>query len=159
MSKPTISWEMGGEPLILNKNNHLRVIKRKNVRIYPYLVLDKFMNYDEMFSLANVLSTNLKKNDLNCDVLDKNTYTYELNGSWNVVLSIKYIYNNTNYYQMFAIINCIHNKKTHICPFYSIEYVILNQYPLNYFDHNEEIKMIENEIKKLEQNVISIDSF
>jgi len=156
MSKPTISWEIGGEPLILNNKKQ---IKRRSVRIYPYLVLDRFMNYDEMFSWANILSTNLKKNNLNCDVLDKNTYTYELNGNWNVVLSIKYIYNHTNYYAMFAIINCIHNKKTHICPFYNIEYIFLNHHPINYFHCNEDFKILENEIKKLEQNVIAIDSF
>jgi len=158
MSKQTNSLEIGGGPLILNKNNK-KQIKRRSVIVYPYLVLDRFMNYDEMFSWANILSTNLEKNNLNCDVLDKNTYTYELNGNWNVVLSIKYIYNHTNYYAMFAIINCIHNKKTHICPFYSIEYIFLNHYPINYFQSNEEFKILENEIKKLEQSVIAIDSF
>ena len=157
MTETDILWELGGEPLILNKN-HIKVIKRGTVRIYPFLESDKFMNYDEMFVLANTLSSNLKKKDIDCSVLEKNTYTFELNGSWNVVLSIKYTKNEKEFYAMFAIIHCSYYKKTYFCPFYNIEYVSLNHHSINCDSSSTQFKILEDEIKS-SLNVKYIDSF
>ena len=139
MTETDILWEMGGEPLVLN-NTIIKVIKRGSVRIYPFLVLEKFMTYDEMFILANLLSSKLKNRDINCEVMNKNTYTFELNGSWNVVLSIKYIKHGKEFYAMFAIIHCPYYKKTYFCPFYNIEYVSLNHHSISCKCSLKEIK-------------------
>ena len=112
MGETDILWELGGEPLILNENQ-IKVIKRGSVRIYPFLVFDKFMNYSEMFVLANLVSAKLKNKDIDCEVINKNTYTFELNGNWNVVLSIKYTKDEKIFYAMMAIIHCTHYKKTY----------------------------------------------
>ena len=157
MNKNKISWEMGGEKLIL-ENNTIDVIKRKNVRIYPYLMIDKYMNYDEMLNFAKRLSKNLNTNGFNSYVYDKNTYTYELNGDWNIVMSIKYLYNETYYHAMFTIINCIHSK-IYICPFYNIEYTSLNHHPINYSISSKEFEILKKEVNKLEKNIKIIHSF
>ena len=157
MSESNMSWEMGGEPLIIKKNR-VRVIKRKGVIIYPFLELNKFLNYDEMFALAKTLAINLKKKYIDCDIHKKNTYTFELNGSWNVVLSIKYTNYETDFCAMFAIIHCPYYKKTYFCPFYNIEYVSLNHHSINCHSSSTQFKILEDEIKTL-LDVKYIDSF
>ena len=139
--------------------NHIKVIKRKSVIIYPFLVLDTFMNYDEMFALANTLSRNLQKKHIQCDVLNKNTYTFELNGIWNIVLSIKYTKNDKDFCAMFAIINCKYYKKTYFCPFYNIEYVSINHHSINCESSDKQFKILESEIKCSLKDVRYIDSF
>ncbi len=157
MTETDILWELGGEPLILNKN-HIKVIKRGSVRIYPFLVSDKFMTYDEMFVLANLLSFKLKNKDINCEVMNKNTYTFEFNGNWNVVLSIKYTKYEKEFYAMFAIIHCPHYKKTYFCPFYNIEYVSLNHHSVHCDSSSRQFKILEDVIKD-SLDVRYIDSF
>lgn len=157
MSESNISWEMGGQPLIIKKNR-VKVIKRRCVRIYPFLELNKFLNYGEMFSLANTLASHLKNKNIDCDILKKNTYTFELHGSWNVVLSLKYTKDETEFCAMFAIIHCPYYKKTYFCPFYNIEYVSLNHHSINCHSSSTQFKILEDEIKTL-LDVKYIDSF
>ena len=157
MNKKKISWELGGERLVIKKN-FIRVIKRRTIRIYPSLMIDKFMNYNEMLNFAKHLSKNLNAVGLDSYVYDKNTYTYELNGDWNIVMSIKYLNNETYYHAMFTIINCIHSK-IHICPFYNIEYTSLNHHPISYLTSNKEFEILKKELTKLEDNLKIINSF
>lgn len=157
MSEQKILWDMGGEPLILKKN-HIKVIKRGSVRIYPLFELKNFMNYNEICVLANTLSINLKKKDIDCSVLEKNTYTFELNGIWNVVLSIKYTKNEKEFYAMCSIVNSEYHKKTYICPFYNIEYASINHHSINCDSSFKEFKILEDEIKS-SLDVKYIDSF
>lgn len=156
MSEINILWEIGDDPLILKK--YTKVIKRGNVRIYPFLVLDRFINYNEMFILANNLSLKLKNRGVECKVLEKNTYTFELNGNWNVVLSIKYTKDEKEFYAMFAIIHSLNYNKTYFSPFYNIEYVSLNHHSINCDSSLKEFKILEDEIKS-SLDVKYIDSF
>lgn len=158
MGETDILWELGGEPLILNENQ-IKVIKRGSVRIYPFLVFDEFMNYNEMFVLANLVSSKLKNKDIDCEVINKNTYTFELNGSWNVVLSIKYTKDEKVFYAMMAIIHCTHYKKTYFCPFYNIEYVSLNHHSISCESSSVQFKIVEDVIKESLDGVRSINSF
>ena len=131
MNEIKVLWEIGGEPFNFSKT--IKVIKRGTVRIYPHLVFDKLMNYNEMFVFANTLANSFKILDVNCFVYEKNTYTYEMNGNWNVVLSVKYTnpIDNKEYRALFAIINSRYYKKTYFCPFYNTEYTALNHHSIN----------------------------
>ena len=139
----------------LGENKYTKVIKRGSVRIFPHLISDDFMTYDDMFLFANEVILSLSNKNIHCSLNKKNTYTFELNGNWNVVLTIK---NKDNHLAMFTIIHCPYYKKTYFCPFYNIEYVTLNQYALNSDYFSEEYNILTNIIKN-KLTVRSIDSF
>lgn len=153
MEDTNIIWEFGDE--MFNLSNAIKVIKRGSVRIYPFLVMD----YNEMFLFANILSGYLKDVGLECFVYEKNTYTFELNGTWNVVLSIKYTYlNGKTYYAMFSLIN-YNNENTYISPFYNIDYVKLNHHSIDNDYSLSQFNLLKDTIKSKFDNFRFIDSF
>lgn len=139
----------------LGENNYTNVIKRGSVRIFPHLVYDSLMSYDDMFLFANELVLLLINKNIDCIINEKNTYTFELNGNWNVILTVK---NKDNYLGMYTIIHCPYYKKTYFCPFYNIEYISLNHHALNSELFLEEFKILTNIIKN-KLSVRSINLF
>ena len=135
-----VKWVMGGEPLVLHKNP---LIMHGNVRIYPHIEIDKSTTYDELLKSVNEIKNKLY---IDCCIYNKNTYTYELNGSWNIVISIICKDdNNLNYYGMYVFI--IIKNKIYGCPFCNEEYVsTLRHHSINSLNKTEYYRPLEKAI-------------
>ena len=98
---------------------------------------------------------------IDCSVYNKNTYTYELNGSWNIVISINYKgENNLIYYGMYVFM--IIKNKIYGCPFYNKEYVsTLRHHSIDSPNTNEYYKLLEKNIIEIfsKEKCKLIDSF
>ena len=93
----------------------IQVWKHGNVYIYPHLEFSHLYSYEEIKQIV----LNIKKYLFSeLIIYDESSYTYDLNGRWNICFSI-----NKNKIDYTYLIRRDHlTKKTYACPFNIYEY-------------------------------------
>ena len=97
-----------------------------------------------------------------CELYDKNTYTRELNGSWNVVIGIKHTREDSKkiYQAMYLFRHDSNYNETYGCPFYNVEYLYdLKHCMLNKKTQPECFKILEDTLIKVLGQAKKIDHF
>ena len=116
------------------------------VSLYPHLQFDTLFTYKEMVDIAKDISKNLF---INIKIYDKNSYTNELNGSWNVIFVIQK--HGLDFpYMIRRDIDC---RKSYGCPLIKQEYYSLGERDirnLNGVTHSS------TEFVKLEEYLIAL---
>ena len=148
MSK--VQCKVGDDTLQTTPSRSIPYWKTQSVTIYPHLVINNYLNYDILVNLATQVKTNMKEKGYECELYDNNTYTRELNGSWNVVIGIKHTREDSKkiYQAMYLFRHDSNYNETYGCPFYNKEYV----YDLNHYSvHNnkELFNTLETSIKEI----------
>ena len=85
------------------------------VKIYPHIMFCKLFTYEELITVVNDIKRNLFQN---IKIYEKNTYTNETNGTWNIVFSIQH----SGYEYPYMIRNDSNCKKSYGCPVVKPEY-------------------------------------
>ena len=127
------------------------------IHIYPHLEIDGYNH--NMREIANQLARKLDATKkYKTHVLNQSSYAAEINGPWNVVLSIALLNQSDSDTNpevfMYMIRRCSYYKKTYFCPFYkeSRAESFLTKYP-------KMLSEIEKLVKEITSNVKIIDSF
>ena len=86
------------------------------VKVYPHLEWNGIMTYEEMLEVAKKLKTALP--NYNIKIWERSSYCSEINGTWNVVISI--IHDDITYTYMIRRDKEL--GKTFGCPFHNVDY-------------------------------------
>ena len=150
MSK--VEWKVGDDKLQTTPYQSIPYWKKQSVTIYPHMILNNYLNYEAIVNLATQVKTKMKDKGYECELYDKNTYTRELNGSWNVVIGIKHTREEDStkkvYQAMYLFRHDSNYNETYGCPFYNSEYV----YDLHHYSvHNNKslFNTLETSIKEI----------
>jgi len=91
--------------------------KNGSVFIFPHLEWDLDLTIEKLYEIVNNLKNSLK--DLDITIWDQSTYSFEVNGSWNVIFSIN---NNKKKYMYMLFLD---KNKIYGSPFVNNEYKIV----------------------------------
>ena len=124
---------------------------------YPHLEIDKPLSFQEILKcMINIRITLAKQLDIISKYYEPNTYTSELNGEWNVVISIMVDGKELTY----IIHRALDQGKTYCGPIKHGHYQFdLNHHPLNEENAPEAYKKIEEVILKWVPNTTVITEF
>lgn len=119
---------------------------RGGVTIFPHLQFDTLFTYSELEDIVKDISKNLF---INIKIYEKNSYTYELNGSWNVIFVIqKHGYNYP--YMIRRDKDC---KKSYGCPLIKLEYYSIGERDIRNLNG---VSHTSNEFVTLENYLIAL---
>jgi len=155
-----VVWFVGEDKLnIKRKSSGIRVWKLGDVHIYPHIALNTLIDYPELVEFATKISENLKNKGIKCVVWEKNTCSREINGAWNVVISIPYFNHkyNKHFSAMYMFRRCHYYKNTYCCPFYNKSNV--TEHSVDSIYSQKEFEAINTAIMGIYPNAEHIDSF
>lgn len=116
------------------------------VVIFPHLEFEKLFTYIELEDIVKDISKNLF---INTKIYDKNSYTYELNGSWNVIFALK----KYDCEYTYMIRRDKDSKKSYGCPFIKQEYYSIGERDIRTLNG---INSNSNEFVKLEEYLMAL---
>lgn len=137
-------------------SNTIKVWNLGTVSIYPHLSWEKLLTYEELVELSKKINTHTE-DDFKIYVFDVSSYSYEVNGKWNVIFSItttddlhKYIY---------MIRRDKELNKTFGCPMINREYMDHPMYEKPLHFNEELLKKFELILENYLQNGEYINCF
>ena len=127
------------------------------VNIFPHLSWDGCLDNQELVETAQKIKSELS--DLNVKIHEQSTYCSEVNGPWNVVISISSKENGTTIKYIYMIRRDSELSKTFGCPLINTEYFMLHERPLSKCYNELLFDSFEKALIKVLGNGTSIDVF
>lgn len=122
----------------------IKIWKKGSVNIYPHISWDKCLNNKELKKVGKYIVDKLVEKGYNAYIWSVSSYCREVNGLWNVVISVvlKDESSNKTTKYMYMIRRDDKLNKTFGCPFINLEYIKdLNELPFS-------LPLIKDQYKK-----------
>ena len=139
--------------------NTMKYWKRGQVIIRPHLEIGDLWSYDQIKQKVDTMKQEIGIQNIN--IYEKNSYCYELNGSWNVVFGFVLCREDGTLIEYTYMVRRDHLlNKTYFCPFY-VEghgYCSLPKMEFTLEDTPQEFKIVEDYFKE-KYNATEISTF
>ena len=139
--------------------NTMKYWKRGQVIIRPHLEIGDLWSYDQIKQKVDTMKQEIGIQNIN--IYEKNSYCYELNGSWNVVFGFLIRREDGTLIEYTYMVRRDHLlNKTYFCPFY-VEghgYCSLPKMEFTLKDTPQEFKIVEDYFKE-KYNATEISTF